>query len=298
MQWEKASKNALIFVMIRSMLMIAGFLFALLYIDSNLSQIFSIFGMLASAVALRNAYVLDETPGPIMSIGPQGIVVSPALSAGRLIPWDDVRSVKNYTTRIYLVIPIYNVLIIRVRGRHYLSALQLWGQGGWFSSAITIPAAYFRDGTGATLLMKARCETMREQARHALVGQAAAGYGGGGFGTGGFGSAAPAGAFPQPGLPATAHVAQAVANSDERPDLDAAVARYFARRAADAASLDSVVPDVLPAARGPLTPPAPGYVPPGSADYVPRRTPTTPEPLLNGKPFPKEDRPVFGRRSL
>ncbi|MDZ7895226.1 MAG: hypothetical protein U5M50_09900 [Sphingobium sp.] len=277
MQFEKASSSKLIFVMIRSMVLIALCLVAWSVTDSVISRAFAIVTLAGSLASLRNAYKLDDTPGPLLSMGPRGVVISPALSAGKLIPWDDIRSIDCYTYRLYHVIPIYSYLIVRVRGREYLTPFQIWAQFGWLRAGIMIPSAYFEGGSGVTKLMKKRAAAVREGARHAQVGSLMPDP---------MPAAAIAGPVAHPAVMDTSPTPAAASGGGDM-DYDDVIARYLAARTDGSSTSPAPV-------RAPAVASAATYVPPGSPNYVVRGNR---EPLLNGKPFPRDDRPAFGRKA-
>ena len=115
------------------------------------------------------AFRLIDAPGPLVSAGPNGLVFNRVLSKRGLIPWEEVRSLKTFRPRWYLIhIPWLTQLVVRTGNAAGFGPLLRWLPLGW-SARFWLPARCAEGGATAVEQFVALAHLAREEARHALV---------------------------------------------------------------------------------------------------------------------------------
>ena len=150
MQLEKAGKGALIGSMVISVIMIGLCCLLALAVRTSLAMILYVVLFVASGANAHLAYMLDETPGPLMIADPRGVTFNPALSPSGTVGWHDIKSMRitQWRYNFFFPVPFTKRLQIRFASRDHLPPLRRWLPHGWFG-ILSVPMGVIGGGSGA-----------------------------------------------------------------------------------------------------------------------------------------------------
>lgn len=165
----KAGSNARLFVQIVISMLMMGFWF---WAGSGLNGIafFSFLFILACCVhTILLAVQMIDLATPVLSAGPNGLVLSNKITGHDLIPWASVKSIGVHSLHYPAYLPLFSYLVIRTGNPAHFTGLSRILPTAWFGIYI-IPTRLLHGGSKAAEQMAGVIKNIREDERHALVG--------------------------------------------------------------------------------------------------------------------------------
>lgn len=165
----KAGSNARLFVQIvSSMLMMVFWAWACAGLNGLVffSFLFVIAGCLHTIVL---AVQLIDLATPVLSAGPNGLVLSNKITGHDLIPWAAIKTFSVHSLHYPAYLPLFSYLVIRTGNPVHFTGLSRLLPTSWFGIYV-IPTRLLHGGSKAAEQMVGTIKNIREDERHALVG--------------------------------------------------------------------------------------------------------------------------------
>ncbi len=165
----KAGSNARLFVQIVISMLMMGFW---VWAGSGLNgfAFFSFLFILACCVhTILLAVQMIDLATPVLSAGPNGLVLSNKITGHDLIPWASVKSIGVHSLHYPAYLPLFSYLVIRTGNPAHFTGLSRILPTAWFGIYI-IPTRLLHGGSKAAEQMAGVIKNIREDERHALVG--------------------------------------------------------------------------------------------------------------------------------
>jgi hypothetical protein len=125
--------------------------------------------LLSLAHTLVLAVQLIDLPTPVLSAGPNGLVLSNKITGHDLIPWESVKSLGVHSLHYPAYLPLFSYLVIRTGKAAHFTGLSRLLPTSWFGVYI-IPTRLLRGGSSAAEQLAGTVKNVREAERHAQVG--------------------------------------------------------------------------------------------------------------------------------
>lgn len=165
----KAGSNARLFVQIVLSMLMMGFW---AWAGAGLSGLafFSFLFIMASCLhSMLLAVQLIDLPTPVLSAGPNGLVLSNKITSHDLIPWASVKTFSVHSLHYPAYLPLLSYLVIRTGNPAHFTGLSRLLPTSWFGIYV-IPTRLLHGGSKAAEQMVGTIKNIREEARHGLVG--------------------------------------------------------------------------------------------------------------------------------
>ncbi len=151
MRLEKPSSATLIAWILIATIMLAIFVALIATRAGSVAILYGIVIIPLSVLSIATAWMLDDSPDPVLQIDDHGLTLSPIFSTGAHIPWADIERIRLVSIRYgLLMVPVASHLIIQLRDNSHISGLQWLSPASWLGR-IMIPARFVRGGRGAML---------------------------------------------------------------------------------------------------------------------------------------------------
>jgi hypothetical protein len=164
-----AGSNARLFVQIVFSMLMMGFWF---WAGSGLNGLaflsFMVILMACVHTILLAVHLIDLKT-PVLSGGPNGLVLSSKITGHDLIPWASVKSINVHSLHYPAFLPLVSYLIIRTGNPAHFSGLSRLLPTTWLGIYV-IPTRLLHGGSKAAEQMVGMIKNLREDERHALVG--------------------------------------------------------------------------------------------------------------------------------
>jgi hypothetical protein len=165
----KAGSNARLFVQIVfSMLMMGFWAWAAGGLQGIAFLSFLII-MMGCLHTILLAVQLIDLKTPVLSAGPNGLVLSNKITGHDLIPWISVKSLGVHSLHYPAYLSLLSYLVIRTGNLAHFSGLARLLPTSWFGIYI-IPTRLLHGGSTAAEQMVGIIKNIREDERHSLVG--------------------------------------------------------------------------------------------------------------------------------
>jgi hypothetical protein len=165
----KAGSNARLFIQIViSMLMMGFWAWAGAGLN-GLAFLSFLFVMACCLHSLLLAVQMIDLPTPVLSAGPNGLVLSSKITGHDLIPWASVKTFSVHSLHYPAYLPLLSYLVIRTGNPAHFSGLSRLLPTAWFGIYV-IPTRLLHGGSKAAEQMVGMIKNIREDERHALVG--------------------------------------------------------------------------------------------------------------------------------
>lgn len=164
-----AGSNARLFVQIVLSMLMIGFWSWIGSSISGLAFVSFLFVLACCLHTLLLAVQLIDVPTPVLSAGPNGLVLSNKITGHDLIPWASVKSLGVHSLHYPVYLPLFSYLLIRTGNPAHFTGLSRLLPTSWFGLYI-IPTRLLRGGSQAAEQMAGMIKNIREDERHALVG--------------------------------------------------------------------------------------------------------------------------------
>lgn len=115
------------------------------------------------------AVQLIDLATPVLSAGPNGLVLSNKITGHDLIPWASVKSLGIHSLHYPAYLSLLSYLVIRTGNSSHFTGLSRLLPTSWFGIYI-IPTRLLHGGSKAAEQMVGVIKNIREDERHALVG--------------------------------------------------------------------------------------------------------------------------------
>lgn len=164
-----AGSNARLFVQIVLSMLMIGFWF---WVGAGLEGLAYITFLVIFSACIHSivlAVQLIDLPTPVLSAGPNGLVLSNKITGHDLIPWADVKSFGVQSLHYPAYLTLLSYLVIRTGKPAHFTGLSRLLPTSWLGIYI-IPTRLLRGGSKAAEQMVGIIKNIREDERHALVG--------------------------------------------------------------------------------------------------------------------------------
>lgn len=165
----KAGSNARLFVQIVVSMLMMGFWGWAASGLSGLGFISFLFVMMCCLHTLLLAVQLIDLPTPVLSAGPNGLVLSSKITGQDLIPWASVKSIAVQSFHYPAFLPLLSYLVIRTGNPAHFTGLSRLLPTAWFGLYV-IPTRLLHGASEAAEQMTNVIRNLREAERHDQVG--------------------------------------------------------------------------------------------------------------------------------
>ena len=165
----KAGSNTRLFVQIVFSMLMMGFWAWAAAGLSGIAFISFLIIMIGCLHTILLAVQLIDLATPVLSAGPNGLVLSNKITGHDLIPWDSVKSLDVHSLHYPAYLSLLSYLVIRTGNSSHFTGLSRLLPTSWFGVYV-IPTRMLHGGSKAAEQMVGVIKNIREDERHALVG--------------------------------------------------------------------------------------------------------------------------------
>lgn len=115
------------------------------------------------------AVQMIDLPTPVLSAGPNGLVLSNKITGHDLIPWTEVKDFSVHSFRYPAYFPLFSYLVIRTGKSAHFNGLSRLLPSTWLGF-YAIPTRLLHGGSAAAEQIVKVVQNLREDDRHAMVG--------------------------------------------------------------------------------------------------------------------------------
>lgn len=165
----KAGSNTRLFVQIVFSMLMMGFWAWAAGGLKGIAFVSFLIVMMGCLHTILLAVQLIDLATPVLSAGPNGLVLSNKITGHDLIPWASVKSLGIQSLHYPAFLSLLSYLVIRTGNPAHFSGLSRLLPTSWFGIYI-IPTRLLHGGSKAAEQMVGVIKNIREDERHALVG--------------------------------------------------------------------------------------------------------------------------------
>lgn len=165
----KAGSNTRLFVQIVFSMLMMGFWAWAAGGLKGIAFVSFLIVMMGCLHTILLAVQLIDLATPVLSAGPNGLVLSNKITGHDLIPWASVKSLGIHSLHYPAYLSLLSYLVIRTGNSSHFTGLSRLLPTSWFGIYI-IPTRLLHGGSKAAEQMVSVIKNIREDERHALVG--------------------------------------------------------------------------------------------------------------------------------
>lgn len=165
----KAGSNTRLFVQIVFSMLMMGFWAWAAGGLKGIAFVSFLIVMMGCLHTILLAVQLIDLATPVLSAGPNGLVLSNKITGHDLIPWASVKSLGIHSLHYPAYLSLLSYLVIRTGNSSHFTGLSRLLPTSWFGIYI-IPTRLLHGGSKAAEQMVGVIKNIREDERHALVG--------------------------------------------------------------------------------------------------------------------------------